>query len=61
MTTWEKNARYAKKVYGTHIDWKERFYVCPECGQPIYECDWDEDELKANLCPICEFEEDECE
>ena len=62
MTVWEKVARYCEKEYGVYIDWKERFFICPECGEPIYECDWNDEDLDE--CPICFFvcyedEEDE--
>ena len=53
-TQWEKNAIEARDAYGAHVDWEERFYKCPECGEPIYECDWSERELRQYLCPICE-------
>ena len=61
MTVWEKVARYCEKEYGVHIDWEERFFICPECGEPIYECDWRDNDLLEE-CPVCEFrwrEEDE--
>lgn len=51
---WERNAKIIINVYGGYVDWEERFYLCPECGEPIYECDWDE-ELEKFLCPVCEF------
>lgn len=54
MTQWEKNAIDARDIYGAHVDWEERFYECPECGEPIYEDDWSERELEKFLCPICE-------
>jgi len=50
---WEKIARYCEDEYGIFVDWEERFFICPECGEPIYECDWSADELHA--CPVCEF------
>lgn len=50
---WEKMAKYCEEEYGVFVDWEERFFICPECGEPIYECDWEEDELRA--CPVCEF------
>lgn len=53
-TQWEKNAIEARDTYGAHVDWEERFYECPECGEPIYECDWSERNLTKFLCPICE-------
>lgn len=58
---WENNARYLEKVYGTYVDWEEKFYICPECDEPVYECDWDENELCDFYCPICEFTEEERE
>lgn len=59
VNTWEENAQYANRIYGSLVDWNERFYICPECDEPVYECDWTDEELRTNLCPICEFEEEE--
>jgi len=59
MKTWEFNAEIAEQVYGCLVDWDERFYHCPECGEPIYECDWSDVELCGHLCPICGFEMEE--
>lgn len=56
-TIWEKNAKVIESVYGTQVDWEERFYVCPECGEPVYDDDWDDDNLREELCPICGLEE----
>ena len=52
--SWERVARHCEEEYGTHIDWDEEFFICPECGEPIYKDDWDADELR--VCPVCEFE-----
>lgn len=49
---WEVNAQYVEEVFDAYVDWEERFYECPHCGEPIYECDWTADEL-IELCPIC--------
>ena len=35
MSVWEKVARFCQEVYGSHIDWEERFYICGECGEPM--------------------------
>ena len=62
---WEKLAKYCRKTYGVLVDWEERFFECPECGEPIYECDWtftdlhwspEYDKYMPNkmFCPICE-------
>jgi hypothetical protein len=52
---WEVNAKFVESVYGSYVDWDERFYICPECREPIYECDWDDDELCGKICPVCDF------
>ena len=54
---WELNANTAKEVYGCHVDYKERFYICPHCCEPVYEEDWAEESLEEFMCPICEDEE----
>ena len=50
---WEINARLVENVYGGFVDWDERFYICPECGEPVYECDWTAKDFDEYLCPIC--------
>lgn len=52
---WKETAKMCQMVFGVHIDWEERFFECPECGEPIYECDW-EDHDDWSICPICEVE-----
>lgn len=56
---WEANAKLVEEVYGGHVDWEERFYECPECGEPIYECDWSVNELLKELCPVCGFKDED--
>lgn len=53
---WEKNAHLVETIFGGFVDWDERFYLCPECGEPVYETDWCIEDLMLYLCPICEFE-----
>ena len=58
---WEKIAHYVEKECGCQVDWDEEFFVCPECHEPIYRCDWAEEDYfmghkftgKA-YCPVCE-------
>lgn len=52
--TWEYAAEYCRDIYGTPIDWVERFFLCPECGDPIYEEDWSEIN-EWHTCPVCGF------
>lgn len=56
FANWEKAAKYCEDTYGIWVDWKEGFFHCPECDEPIYMCDWDpESTADWSLCPICEF------
>lgn len=58
MTTWKKIASYCEDTYGVHVDWDEKFFECPECGEPIYQNDWYNSEFVNEneewICPICE-------
>ena len=57
---WKENAYIIETlINGGEVNWEERYYICPECGELVYERDWDESTLAAHLCPICEFEEGE--
>ena len=51
--TWKLAAEYAEEVYGVQVDEEEEFFICPECGEPIYECDWVGSDFM--ICPICGF------
>ncbi len=58
---WEKVAHLTEVETGAFVDWDEEFFICPECGEPIYKCDWqDEDYLLGRrsgdkfYCPVCE-------
>ena len=41
-------------VYGGYVDWEEEFFECPECGEPIYKCDYPYIDI-GMICPVCEF------
>ena len=51
--TWKKAAEYVEETYGTFVDWTEGFFICPECGEPIYKDDYESLD-ESNMCPVCE-------
>ena len=58
---WEKVAHKVQKDTGTFVDWEEEFFICPECGEPIYKDDWQEEDYFMGhyytdtiYCPVCE-------
>jgi len=57
MSTWEKVATYCWETFGSHVNWEEEFFICPDCQEPIYNKDWNNfcDNL-AERCPICDYE-----
>lgn len=58
---WEIVAKYIEEELGGFVDWDERFFNCPACGEPVYESDW-LTWWPWKRCPICDFdffEEDE--
>ncbi len=54
---WKINAKIVSYDYGAYVDWNEKFYICPCCGEPVYECDWSENDLDNFICPICKDED----
>lgn len=42
---WKEAAYLCETVYRTYVDWKRRFFICPECDEPIYEEDWEDIDL----------------
>lgn len=50
---WKEAAHLCEIIYGAYVNWDERFFICPECGEPIYEVDWKDIDL--SFCPVCEF------
>ena len=51
---WEKLALCIDENYGTLVDFEERFFICPECSEPIYESDWTDKDIMES-CPICKY------
>ena len=60
MISWFKASRIIAEEYGTQVDYDEEFFICTECGEPIYEEDTMEFETGIEdgntffICPICE-------
>ena len=38
---WETAMTYCVETFGVQADLEDRFFICPECGEPIYEEDWE--------------------
>ena len=55
---WKDNAITVEQDFGGFVDYENEFYVCPECGEPIYKIEWTPRELDECICPICEWEGD---
>lgn len=56
--SWVDNAFWLDGENISFVNWEEEFYLCPECGEPIYRHDWTKAELRNFVCPICEWEGD---
>ena len=51
--SWQYVATFIEEDYGGYVDWEEEFFLCPECGEPIYKCDYPHISL-GMICPVCE-------
>ena len=59
--SWYYVAQYIiEQAYDGFVDWDEEYFICPDCGEPVYKCDYPYIDL-GMTCPICEtkIEEDE--
>lgn len=51
---WNEVAKVVENDFGMQVDWEERFFVCPECQDVVYECDFNKNSVLAlGYCPIC--------
>ena len=56
MKRWKDAAKYCRREYGVQVDEGEGFFICVECGEPIYFDDWTSEETADwSICPICEI------
>ena len=57
--TWNKAANYCEEMFGIQVEREDEaedcFFVCPECGEPLYACDFPDD-YDWSVCPVCESE-----
>ena len=52
--SWGYIAQYiVEDIYGGYVNWNEEFFECPECGEPIYKCDYPMISIDI-ICPVCE-------
>lgn len=57
---WEENVKEVEEEFGDFVNWEEDFYVyiCPECREPIFKCDWSKGKFTDLVCPICKWRGD---
>jgi predicted RNA-binding Zn-ribbon protein involved in translation (DUF1610 family) len=54
---WIEAALFCHRVYGAEWNDEDNFFICPECGEPIYHEDYNlELEGIMMCCPICGFD-----
>lgn len=54
---WNWAAKVVEEEFGGYVNWDEEYFICPECGEPVYADDWDDSEFAlATICPICQFD-----
>lgn len=54
MFDWLVAGTYCEEEYGMSLNAEEGYFICPECGEPLYEEDWKHHNWET--CPICGFE-----
>ena len=52
--SWQYVATFVEEDYSGYVDWDEEFFLCPECGEPIYKCDYPYISM-GMICPVCEI------
>lgn len=56
VNEWVENAKMVAEDGGV-VNWEERYYECPICGEIIAEEDYAPEELEDYICPVCEDDE----
>ena len=52
MVCWDELATLVEENgYDVEVNWDEGFFICPHCGDPIFEDDYPE--IEGYICPIC--------
>lgn len=58
INEWVENAKMVAEDGGV-VNWEERYYECPICGEIIAEEDYAPEELEDYICPVCMDEDDD--
>ena len=64
MKIFDRLAHYVEETYGMPYMNKlggpdDNHFFCPECAEPLYRCDWDDEDFIQEdrlCCPICDFD-----
>lgn len=54
FSPWYAAAQYCEETYGVYVNWDEEWFLCPECGEPLYADDFEDWDWAS--CPICDFD-----
>ena len=50
---WHTAGVICEEIYGVELNTAEGYFVCPDCGEILYECDGRTHDWGS--CPVCDF------
>ena len=59
MKYFECIAKFCQKTYGVPYYSQDKCFICPECGEPLYKEDYDDEDFILGDqfgCPVCDFD-----
>lgn len=51
---WYTAGVICEEIYGVELNTAEGYFVCPDCGEPLFYEDWERHCWDS--CPVCNFE-----
>jgi CRISPR/Cas system-associated protein Cas10 (large subunit of type III CRISPR-Cas system) len=54
MDAWKKLSLWCEETYGTEVNTEKNVFLCPKCGKPIQEDNFEYgSEMALGICPSC--------